>query len=526
MTMVPVPPSILALAPLLALFVSMHSGGSAVSVKTFGARGDGLTDDTAAFERAFRTKKVETLILPDGKYKVSRPLRVLKDGVKIDGQGVATLLSVSGNFAIESAANNVTITGITFQGAGFHGTGQLQSGMTLSRNKFQNTSGKDAILFDGILTRSRIEDNSFYHIAPKNFLSVTYPSLGFPQCWTTTCDSPGSGIVVFGGLDQTSITNNTFDIIASDAMHIGWNHIAAPSMYFLTKDNDISYNKMSRVHRIGLELQGIWSWPRCGHNGQEQCDASRDFSTNTRVKGNYFHDPLLAYTNTYGYSLALWGDGQYINNAAIENEPKNCMGHVGFGIENMGNNVLTQGNVIASEYLSSCGPQHGWYPIIYGAQRKGAVFTTQNNVICGDQASTKDLGTEPSSNGTKVNQYNHISDSCENVGRLDQSAIALAFTTTSHSQSSERCGVAVTSALPIRDVQWFMDSSKQAAVTQELADVNTSFSQDKKWLYNAVLSTADLAAGEHAVTVRATDVSGAMKEIKKTFVVAPPRRTT
>jgi hypothetical protein len=373
------------------------------------------------------------------------------------------------------------------------------------------------VLFDGILTASLIDSNAFYNIAPKGFASATYSSLGFPACWNRhNCDSPGTGIVVWGGIHQTNITNNSFDLIANDGVHIGWNHIGDPAQYFLTTANSISYNQLSRVHRIGLEIQAIWQWPRCGVSGNAQCDVSRDYSTGTKVKGNYFHDPLLAYTETYAYSLALWGDGEYINNAAIENVPEMCIGHTGYGIENMGSNVITQGNVIASDYLPSCNP-HGWYPIVYGPSRAGATFTTQNNVICGDQAVTNNFGSEPNANAAKVNRYNHITNVCSNRGNLTRSAITMAFSSADVSPHTGTWRIAATSSLPIRYVQFFVDKSATPVWTQELQDVNPQFEKDRTWLYHATIDTSRLADGEHTITARATDVAGATKEVTQSF---------
>ena len=491
---------------------------SAASVKQFGAKGDGTTDDSFALQRAFRSKLA--LLFPAGTYKLAHTLTIVKDGMNVSAEGTVTLLALD-SFAIETAANNVTISGLIFEGAGFHGIGHLQKGITLANNHFQNTSGKDAVVFDGILSSSLIDSNTFQNIAPPNFLSSTFSSLGFPGCWSRSppnCDTPGTGITVFGGLDQTNITNNVFDVIANDGMHIGWNHIAGNSQYFLTKNSSISYNQLSRVHRMGLEIQAIWSWPHCGPSGQEACDGHANLSSNTQIKGNYFHDPFMAYIETYGYSLALAGDGQYINNAAIANVPDQCIAHLGYGMEVMGNNVLTQGNVVAADPAPACNPK-GWEPITYGSSRPGTTFTTQNNVLCGDEATTKNFKDEPYSEGKKINQYNYIANACPNAGRLAASTIALAFTSSNVKGSSADWRIAVDSPLPVKYVQFFVDASITPAVTQEVQDVNSNFTKDRKWLYHATLDTAKVGGGKHNITARATDVSGKAKDVTQSFTL-------
>jgi hypothetical protein len=426
-------------------------------------------------------------------------------------------LNSSGSYVFVIWSNSVSISGLTFNGAGLHLIGiPQQSEFLFTNNTIRNTNGNNGIVVDGILRTSNISRNIFYSIAPNGFAAATYTSLGFGECYSLGgCDTVGAGIVIYGGIDQTTIDNNSFDLIANDAMHIGWNLIAADASYFLTKNNDISYNTFSRVHRIGIEAQAIWSYPKCGINGAYSCDMSHDFSTNTTIKANYFHDPFLTYVESYAYSLAVWGDGQYINNAGIDN----FMGGQtpGYGLEDMGNNVLTQGNVIAADYIAGATP-HGWAAgIIYGAQAPGSIFTTQNNVLCGDAATTRNFGTEPNSSGTKVNQYNYISNSCPNAGGLTQSAITLAYVSPEVSATNGIWQLSVTSALPVRYVQFLLDGSITPIVTQEVQDVSTTFAADRKWMYHATVNASTLKAGSHAIVAKATDVAGTTQSVSQSF---------
>ncbi|HEY1947882.1 MAG TPA: choice-of-anchor D domain-containing protein [Bryobacteraceae bacterium] len=428
-------------------------------------------------------------------------------------------LNSSGSFVFVIWSNNVSISGLTFNGAGLNLIGvPQQSGFLFTNNTIRNTNGNNGIVVDGILRTSKISRNTFSSIAPNGFAAATYASLGFGGCYSQGgCDTAGVGISIYGGIDQTTIDNNSFDLIANDAMHIGWNLIAADANYFLTKNNDISYNTFSRVHRIGIEAQAIWSYPKCGMNGASSCDISHNFSTNTTIKGNYFHDPLLTYVETYAYSLAIWGDGQYINNAGIDNF---ISGQTpGYGIEDMGNNVLTQGNVMAADYIAGATP-HGWAAdIIYGSQAPGSIFTTQNNVLCGDAATTRNFGDEPNSSGTKVNQYNYIANSCPNAGALTQSAITLAYVSPAVSATNGIWQLSAISALPIRYVQFFLDGSTTPTVTQEVQDVSTTFAADRKWMYHATVNASTLAAGSHTIIAKATDVAGATQSVSQSFNV-------
>jgi hypothetical protein len=437
--------------------------------------------------------------------------------------GSAQLSSTSANAFVVSS-DNVSISGLTFNGAGLWlNKTPTQTGFVFTNNTIQNTHGANAISADGILIKGNISGNIFTGIAPDGFANATFASLGFGACYTQGgCDAPGVGIQIWAGIDQTIIEHNHFDLIANDGMHIGWNAIAADSQYFLTKNNSISYNSFSRVHRIGIEAQAIWAWPYCGFGGREQCDAGHDLSTNTKIAGNYFHDAFLSYVDTYAYSLALAGPGNYINNAGLANVDS---GALGYGIEDMGQNVLTQGNVIASNYLPSSNP-HGWgADIIYGAQRAGTTFTTQNNILCGDQSTTKNFGREPFSSGSALNQYNFIANTCPNAGALTASNIALAFVAPDQSPTTGIWNMTVKSALPIKYVQFLIDGSQTPLVTQEIQDVSTTFATDRNWLYHANVDATTLATGAHTITATATDVTGTIKSITQSLTGGGPITT-
>jgi hypothetical protein len=441
---------------------------------------------------------------------------VISIGKSVTITGNAQLNS-SGSFAFVIWADNVSIRGLTFNGAGLHLIEiPQQAGFAFTNNTIQNTNGKDGIVVDGVLRTSNISANTFFSIAPNGFASATYTSLGFGGCYSGGgCDTPGVAIQIFGGIDQTTIDNNSFDLIANDAMHIGWNIIAADATYFLTKNNDISYNKFSRVHRIGIEAQAIWSYPHCGVNRASACDTAHDFSTNTTIKGNYFHDAFITYMESYAYSLALWGNGQYVNNAGLANVTTGQK--PGFAMEDMGNNVLTQGNVLAADYIPGAQP-HGWGGyVVYGSQRAGTTFTTQNNVLCGDQAVTINFGVEPNSSGSKMSTNNYVSTTCPNAGSLTRSAFTLTFVSPANSAINGTWNLAAVSALPIKYVQFFLDGAANPFATQEIQDVSATFATDRKWLYHAAVNASALGAGNHTVVAKATDVAGVTQSVAQNF---------
>lgn len=59
----------------------------ALNVRDFGAVGDGQADDTAAFEKAIATIKQGAILIPAGRYKITRQLLITKPNVVLRGQG-------------------------------------------------------------------------------------------------------------------------------------------------------------------------------------------------------------------------------------------------------------------------------------------------------------------------------------------------------------------------------------------------------------------------------------------------------
>ncbi|HTV76253.1 MAG TPA: glycosyl hydrolase family 28-related protein, partial [Candidatus Baltobacteraceae bacterium] len=58
-----------------------------VSVKEFGAKGDGVTDDTAAFLKALATVKSGAIEIPPGRYVITDILEIKRSGIVLRGSG-------------------------------------------------------------------------------------------------------------------------------------------------------------------------------------------------------------------------------------------------------------------------------------------------------------------------------------------------------------------------------------------------------------------------------------------------------
>jgi hypothetical protein len=445
--------------------------------------------------------------------------------------GLGEVQGAGSNAAFNVNADDVTISNLTFtRGTAVHLYGATRQHFTFTGNKINNTNANNAVIVDGVLRYSLIDSNTFYYIARDSFLSETYAGLGFPGAWSVHGDTEnGSAITGWGGLDHTNITNNSLDVIGGDGFHLGWNSISGISAYFVTTNVSISYNQFSRVHRMGIEIQDVFSGGNtCGPAGNETCQYGNIHGNGMKIAGNHFHDPFLPYTNTYGYSLAInHTNDLYINNSAIENIPSSGAAGLGYGIEAMGFGVLVQGNVVVADYLTG-GGSHGWGTnIIFGGSRKEDVFTAQNNVLCGDQELTVGLGSEGAQNfslGKISARYNYRANTCQNARHLTMNSISLAFVGSSVAGTNQTFKFSVVSVLPIKFVQFFLNGGAAPVATQEVQDVNTNFASDQKWLYSFTINRTSLTGnGSNTINAVATDVSGTTATASHSFTLAPEK---
>lgn len=75
-------------------YAGYHAGDRALprvpvvaDVKSFGAKGDGRTDDTAAFRKAIATARAGAILVPRGRYLLQGDLRIARSGVVLRGEG-------------------------------------------------------------------------------------------------------------------------------------------------------------------------------------------------------------------------------------------------------------------------------------------------------------------------------------------------------------------------------------------------------------------------------------------------------
>lgn len=325
-----------------ALFVAVCLSAPAfsASVRSFGALGDGIVDDTAALQNAVKSTPSGTLFFPAGTYKIHAPV-ILQSGVTYQGQGSVVLQGTGYTWLMQTtwSASNITISGFTFDNGGILVQG-IGNNIKIVGNTFQNLTSNNhsgnwplgTAIFSGSGVRnSQISNNTF-----KNLL---VGGTTRPDGTMNSIDSSINQGMMFYGIDNTSIDHNTFDRVG-EGMHICFtNSYPSNNVY-------IGHNKFTNIHRMGMEIQGAIG---CGSrkpaiNGPD--------TTNMVIEYNSITNWADSYWWSYGISLAnpapYGGNNAIVRYNYIVGDPPSYWpkGYNGYGIEAGSANLQVYGNTV------------------------------------------------------------------------------------------------------------------------------------------------------------------------------------
>jgi hypothetical protein len=219
-------------------------------------------DDTSAIQNAINgSSSGDLMIFAAGTFKVGSMLQFAANRSYASTANATLYWTGGDSFLGTLGGDNITVYGITFDGAGLQlGNGSTApSGLTLANNTFQNCRTSSEPKIDAILVPSGIDNSSVSH---NTFLH-----------WTGD-----DGILVYGP-SNTHFDDNVFDDV-NEALHI-----------WTAKNVTVLRNNFTKIIRYSLEIQDI--------------DGSYDGGTNLEVAWNYSNAPNAARTGnaTMIYSI-------------------------------------------------------------------------------------------------------------------------------------------------------------------------------------------------------------------------------
>lgn len=247
------------------------------SVKWFGAKGDGTTDDTYAFQQVISAVAAVgggVIYVPEGTYIISASLS-LPDNTWLCGDGKTSIIKMADSFAPTELIKVIDKTFIKISDISFNGNA---SNVTPDDQQFDsfpvifNNSGSGAV------TQISIENVKFLNTAGDAIrfyiINDSYGSNIVSECFFE--DIGGSGIHIVGNNVNNIISNNIFQKI-----NTGRNdYRSAVFAYGVSGDTIISDNHIDRV--FGNFNPPVYCWNVCGIHIKE--------STNAVVSNNIIHD--------------------------------------------------------------------------------------------------------------------------------------------------------------------------------------------------------------------------------------------
>jgi hypothetical protein len=323
---------------------------SGISVTSYGATGNGSTDDKASIQNAINAcPSGGTILFPAGTYKISGALSI-KANCSYLGQGTAIVRGYTGTGAggfslFTTTGSNISIKALIFDGGGIFLPVEMQSGITISGNRFQNIVNGNggfgqwtaAIWIGGTMLNSSIDHNTFYNIMDAGNNGVIDGQMNGIRGWR---------------LSGVSITDNTFDLV-QQGLSISESQASEYTLSAYSNDT-IARNVFTRVKRMPIEIQ------------------AHKF-VNLIIEDNKASSFLGPYWNTFGVSASLDGTGVVIrrNEFDIRNAPNGA----GYCMEVAGTGVVVDSNTCKG----ATGAQFS-YGVVIAA---GPNAQISNNLLCG-----------------------------------------------------------------------------------------------------------------------------------------------
>lgn len=319
--------------------------GDTVSVKDFGAVGDGVTDDTAAFTAAhslLSSMGGGTIILPDGKYRLNSTFAVTAGNMSIvGGQGVEIINGVADGPAIKIGNG-----------------GSYIYNASVAYLKFSCASGVAATANNRGLLVSKVSQSSFIGVKTSQYPAKLSNGVRFEEC--SQCFLDGMAVQDTGGVGVDIYRCNDLygHSMRSDANGIGWRIEDTNGIFFTAAS---AYG--NTIHGWSLQSDGILNnntnhfYTSCVGDTSGQMNWAINQLKESSFVGSWGSTQINAATNTFSSGFYL--DGDHVRNIRfigaqalfnnqhgfhIEKAAKVALVECSFGSETHGNGRSGYGN--------------------------------------------------------------------------------------------------------------------------------------------------------------------------------------
>jgi hypothetical protein len=197
--------------------------GEVVSVKDFGAVGDGVTDDTAAIQAALTASSGKSILF-SGSFKITAALTVPANTELYSAFGSATITQTSANTnAFTITTNNVSLCGLTIVGT------QAGTGVAVQATGSANLSIRNCSIQQWSFG-TRLTGCSNYDIVENRFFAGSYDQASSADIFVYgTSGSPNRRGVIHGNYCLSNTQSGiSIDLLAGDRETIVSNNIVVP----------------------------------------------------------------------------------------------------------------------------------------------------------------------------------------------------------------------------------------------------------------------------------------------------------
>jgi hypothetical protein len=192
----------------------VDAGGQTYNVKAYGAKGDGVTDDTASIQATFSAAAASgaggTVLFPPGKYLVSSQIAVQISNLEVRGYGASLLCGVAANcMLLGDLVHSYDYFNITIVGLGFSPTASSAGYAVLEDNAMGSRMVDLKPINNGSYTFSRfiqLDNDQQFLIDKLNWEGANVLSCTSSACGAAVWGMQGGSYYAVGAITNSNLS--------------------------------------------------------------------------------------------------------------------------------------------------------------------------------------------------------------------------------------------------------------------------------------------------------------------------------